>query len=153
LYGYTVNGRFLACLVESIDLNKHDESYSDAFSILQSILSIEPPKYKPPSHEKFLLSLYKKYKDRGVFGEFFMDRLKDALEPHSEIKAKRGLWEMQHNMLISIGDSNKINLFWELWEETFFEMTSDDKLILLSAMHNEISRKIDHIFMSSDHTC
>jgi len=59
---------------------------------------------------------------------------------------------MQHNMLISIRDSNKINLFWKLWEETFFEMTSDDKLILLSAMHNEISRKIDHIYMSSNPT-
>jgi hypothetical protein len=148
LYGYTANGRFLASLVDSIDPNKRES----AFSILQSILSIEPPKYKRPSHEKFLLKLYKKYKDRGVFGEFFMDRLKDTLEPHYEIKMARGAWEMQHTFLITIGDSNKLNLLGDLWEETLYEMTPCERESLLFGMNSEISQRTTGMYVSSKPT-
>ena len=153
LYGYTANGRLLGCLVESFDPKQREKACNDAFNILQSALTTELSKHKPPSHEKFLLTLYKKYKDRGVFEEFFMGRLKDTLEPHYEIKNKRGMWEMrQHNFLITIGDPNKLNLLGDLWEETFDEMTPDVRKLLLIGMERARSQKTSDMYMSSKAT-
>lgn len=56
LYGYTDDGRLLACLIESFDQNKREQAYNEAYDILQSILSIEPC----ASYEIFHSSLYKK---------------------------------------------------------------------------------------------
>ncbi len=153
LYGYTANGRLLECLVESFDPKQREKACSDAFSILESALTTELSKHKPPSHEKFLLTLYRKYKDRGVFKEFFMDRLKDTLEPHYEIKNRRGMWEMgQHNFLTTIGDPNKLNLLGNLWEETFDEMTRDVRKLLLIGMERARSQKTSDMYMSSKPT-
>ena len=153
LYGYAANGRLLGCLVESFEPKHREKACNDAFNILQSALTTELSKHKPPSHEKFLLTLYKKYKDRGVFEEFFMDRLKDTLEPHYEIKNKRGMWEMgHHNFLITIGDPNKLNLLGNLWEETFDEMTPDVRKLLLINMERARSQKTSDMYMSSKPT-
>lgn len=79
-----------------------------------------------------------------------MDRLKDTLEPHYEIKNRLGMWEMgQHNFLTTIGDPNKLNLLGNLWEETFDEMTLDVRKLLLIGME---SQKTSDMYMSSKPT-
>ena len=40
MYGYTDDGLLLACLIESFDQNKRERAYSEAYDVLQSMLSI-----------------------------------------------------------------------------------------------------------------
>src|SRR5215831_1706505 len=124
LYGYTHDGRLLACLIASFDQNKRAQAISEAYDVLQSMLSIEPC----ASHEIFYSTLYKKYKDRGVFGEFIMDPLRESLG-RLEIKALRGLYSSSAFFLTK--DMNKRKLYLDIWDEAFNEMTTKIQELLL----------------------
>ena len=142
LYAYTDDGRLLACLIASFDQNKREQAYSEAYDVLQSMLSIEPASY-----EIFHCSLYKKYKARGVFGEFIMDRLRESLESISEITT---LGELRYSSLIIFhtNDAAKGRLYLDLWNETFNEMSPIVQELLLFHMKMEIEQRMMHRAMA-----
>ena len=142
VYGYTDDGILLACLIESFDQNKRERAYSEAYDVLQSMLSIEPASY-----EIFHSSLYKKYKARGVFGEFIMDRLRESLESISEINT---LGELRYSSLIIFhtNDAAKGRLYLDLWNETFNEMSPSVQELLLFHMKMEIEQRMMHRAMA-----
>jgi len=139
LYGYTMDGQLLACLVESFDLNKREKAYNDGYEIIHTILNVEPK----ASYEIFHSSLYKKYKDRGVFGEFIMDPLRQSLESYSEIKTMN---ELRYSTLIFLhtSDAAKGNLYLDLWNVAFREMNPLVQELLLFNMKMEIEQRMMH---------
>ena len=128
LYGYAGDGLLLTCLIESFDQNKREQAYNEAYDVLQSILSIEPC----ASYEIFYSALYKEYKDKGVFGEFIMDPLRESLETYLEIKTLTGLYSSSAFFLTK--DMNKRNLYLDIWDEAFNEMTEKVQELLLFNM-------------------
>jgi hypothetical protein len=104
----TVDGRLLACIIKSIDSNKRERAYDEAYKIILMMINIEPQ----ASFEIFHSALYKKYKDRGLFGEFVLDRLRHSLESYSEIRNIRQL----HASLVIFHTNPEIDWFvWSYW--------------------------------------
>lgn len=133
----TVDGRLLACIIESIDSNKRERAYDEAYEIMQMMLNIEPR----ASFEIFHSSLYKKYKNRGLFGAFVMDRLRHSLESDSEIRNMRHL-QNASLVIFHTNDPEKGMLHFALWKETFYEMSSNSQELLLYGMKVDIEQRM-----------
>ena len=72
-----------------------------------------------------------------------MDRLRQSLESHSEIKT---MGELLYSSLIVFrtSDASKGNLYLDLWDETFKEMSSFVQGLLLFNMKMEIEQRMAH---------
>jgi hypothetical protein len=120
----TTDGHLLECIIKSIDSRKRAEAYDEAYNILQMILKIEPR----ASFEIFHSALYTKYKERGLFGEFVMDRLRESLESHPGTSMR----ELRASLVIfHTTDLEKGRLHIDLWKETFREMCAHDQELML----------------------
>lgn len=137
-YGFTQKGSLLACLIEGFVPSKREKANNEGYNVIQSILSVDPASYNI-----FHSALHRKYKERGVFGEFIMDRLRQSLESHSEIKT---MGELLYSSLIVFrtSDASKGNLYLDLWDETFKEMSSFVQGLLLFNMKMEIEQRMAH---------
>lgn len=137
LYKYTTDGCLLASIILSFDPNKRERANEEAYESIQTILRIEPR----ASYEIFHSSLHKKYKDRGVFGEFVVDRLRQSVESYSEIKTMR---ELQYSSLVLFhtNDAAKARPYLDLWNETFDEMPENIQELLLYDIKLSIERKM-----------
>jgi len=133
----TLDGRLLACIIESIDSNKREKAYHEAYSVIQIMLDIEPR----ASFLELLSALYKKYKDRGLFGVFVMDRLRHSLESDSEI---RNIRQLQYASLVIFhtNDLEKGKLHFALWKETFSEMSPNSQELLLYGIKVDIEERM-----------
>lgn len=136
LYCYTLDGQLLACIIKSLDPTKREEADSEAYDIIQSILNTEPRRY----YEIFYSVLFKKYKDKGVFGEFIMDPLRQSLDSNSQTKTMEEL----HTSLKVFHTSNveKAKLYLDLWDEAFDEMSPSVQELLLFHMKSQIEQKM-----------
>jgi hypothetical protein len=133
----TFDGRLLACIIESIDSNKRERAYDEAYNIIQMMLNIEPR----ASFEIFHSALYKKYKDLGLFGEFVMDPLRDSVESDSEIRNMRQL-QYASLVIFHTKDPEKGMLQFALWKVTLNEMSPDSQELLLYGMKVDIEQRM-----------
>lgn len=130
----TLDGRLLSCIIDSMISTKRERAYDEAYTIIQTILNIKPQ----ASFEIFHSVLYKKFKDRGLFGEFVLDRLRHSLESDSEI---RNIRQLHASLVIyHTDDQEKGKLHYELWKETYFEMSAKSQELILYAIKVDIEQ-------------
>lgn len=91
----TIDGQLLAWIIESIDINKRERAYDEAYDILQKMLSAEPQ----ASFEILYSTLYKKYRDKNLFAEFVMDPLRRSLE---SIQEARNMRQLRYTILVMV---------------------------------------------------
>ena len=78
LYGYTFSGYLLAQIMESIDPVKREHCENQIYYLWQSKLEHD---HAPVAI--FNSNIFKKYKEKGVFGIFVVDRIVEFLASSS----------------------------------------------------------------------
>jgi hypothetical protein len=127
------------CIIESIDPNKRQKAYDTAYNILQTTFNIDQS-----SLAIFDSKLYKKYKDRGLFGEFVVDRLRESFETTPETRNTRQL-RYTSLVIFHTNDPEKNMLSLSLWEETFSEINSQIQELMLYNMKHDIEHRMMHL--------
>ncbi len=126
----------MAWIIESINVNERERAYHEAYNILQKMLNAEPQ----ASFEILYSTLYKKYKDKNLFGEFVMDPLRRSLESMQEARNMR---QLRYTVLSArTNDTEKNIVSFSLWKEAFNEMKSDIKEILLYNFKADIEQRM-----------
>lgn len=94
------------------------------------------------SFDTFHSTLFKKFKEKGVFGEYVVDMLKDRINSNAHIWTMRDLFES----LSSYGESNSLpSLYNDLWKETMNQMPDSVKILLLHDLKLDIERRVFEI--------
>ncbi len=74
LYFYNGSGVLLALIIESFDPNKRDMANDKIYRLTE--LALAQPR---SAYNIFQAALYKKYNERGIFGSFVVDILREKL--------------------------------------------------------------------------
>jgi hypothetical protein len=90
IYQYNGLAYLLAWLIESFDPNKRELANNEIYNLLDANFKALA---SPSSYGKFNAALYKKYKDRGVFGTFVVDPLRERLDSNTH---SRDIQELFH---------------------------------------------------------
>ena len=88
------------------------------------------------------MALYKKYFNKGVFGDFVVEKLKERLDIDIEI------WSMQELLtsltVPSFYNDKGLNFYMQLWNETMNEMDPNLRPMFLYRLKLEIERDIGY---------
>jgi hypothetical protein len=96
----------LAWLIESFDPNKRERANNEIFNLLDANFKTLA---SPSSYNKFNAALYKKYKERGVFGSFVVDPLRERLDSNTQT---RDIQELFHRIgVLYIDDEDQSEFF------------------------------------------
>jgi len=135
VYSFTSFGHILAWIAESIDGKKRDIADQKIYNIMHYHFT-----YKDPSSlDIFYSTLHKKFKEKGVYGEFVVNTLKARINSNIPIWSMTELFES----LISREDNtSKPKLYRNLWKETMNEMPNSVKDLILHDLKLDIERKM-----------
>ncbi|MGC2683449.1 MAG: hypothetical protein WA323_16435 [Candidatus Nitrosopolaris sp.] len=136
-YYFTILGYMLAWIIEScehIDAKKRDIADQKIYNIMNYYFNKDPS-----SFDIFYSTLFKKFKEKGVFGEFVVDTLKDRINSNAPIWTMGDLFES----LGSYEESNSLpKLYYDLWKETMNQMPDTVKILRLHDLKLDIERRM-----------
>lgn len=94
----------------------------------------------PTSRDIFYSTLYKKFKEKGVYGEFVIDTLRKRIKSNAPIWSMTELFES----LLFTGEDSTSNpqLYRDLWKETMSQMPDNVKKLILYDLKLDIERKM-----------
>ncbi|HEY6885449.1 MAG TPA: hypothetical protein VI278_15555 [Nitrososphaeraceae archaeon] len=137
-YVFTDIGYLLALIIEGFNLNSRETADNEIYNLYDS-------NYKrissPSSYDIFNWALYKKYKEKGVFGSFVVDELRRKFDSNLQTRDIHGLF--QRIGVIYSNDIEKATFFVDLWNETLDELKPEDKNLVLHHIKLEIERRME----------
>lgn len=135
LYQYTVDGHLLVWILESIDPKKRENANDEIYNWFQA-------KHTQDSSASnvFSLALFRKFKEKGLFGDFVVGSLRRRF--HSADKTKDEIALFQRMGVYYIDDEKKSEFFVDLWDETLNEMDPHTKKLLLHYIKLDMERKM-----------
>jgi hypothetical protein len=118
-YRFTELGYMVAWIVESFDESKREIANNQIYKTIPL-----NAKENPSSSDIFYSLLFKKYKDRGVFDNFFTKNLRNKIcERNIQIRTMKELFSRAFTHSSDDGDAE---VFSKLWRETFDELTDQE---------------------------
>jgi hypothetical protein len=132
-FKYTDSGYLIAWVIQSFDSSKREYALYKIYRIHQ--VSFEN---KPSSADIFSLSLEKKYVDLGVFDDFVVNPLREAL--HSDIK---NFQDYIKNPIKYYDRVNDADLLSRLWFESLDELNTETRLLFLYNIKRDIEKKME----------
>jgi hypothetical protein len=138
LYQYNGSGYFLAWLIESFDPNKREMANNEIYNLFDSNFKAL---VSPSSYSIFNAALYKKYKEKGVFGSFVVDPLRERLDSNSQT---RDIQELFHRIgVLYVDDDDQSEFFRDLWHEALNELDAKTRDLVLHNIKLEIERRME----------
>jgi hypothetical protein len=136
-YQYTESGCLIAWILEGAKSRKKLLAEEQLYNLLD-IDYVDTAS----SHDVFVLGLYTKYRQRGVFGEFVIDILRARL---NDSNAKiMNMKELFLNLgVLHFTDKDKATLHSELWSETMNELDEEMKKYVLQNIKLEIEQEME----------
>ncbi len=136
-YQYTEYGCLIAWILEGAKSRKKILAEEQIYNLLDI-----DDKDTASSHDVFILELYTKYRQRGVFGEFVIDILRARLnDPNAKIMNMK---ELFLNLgILHFTDKDKAILHSELWSETMNELDEEMKMYVLQNIKSEIEQEME----------
>ena len=144
IYDYTFFGHLLAWLIESFNPQKREKANEEIYNLFSSFYN----QYQTWSQYAFSSALYKKYLDRGVFGDFVVGKLRERVDINIEI------WSMQELLSIltvpSFDNDKDLKFYMQLWNETMNEMDPNLRPLILYRLKLEFERDIGYRVKNQD---
>jgi hypothetical protein len=138
LYLFTDTAYLVAWVIEGFDSNKRETADNEIYNLFDS-------NYKrissPSSYDIFNWALYRKYKEKGVFGSFVVDEFRDRLDSNIQTRDMQALF--QRIGVIYNSNINKAVFFVDLWNETLDELEPESRNLVLHHIKLEIERRME----------
>ena len=123
IYKYTSAGYLIALLIESMDPAKKESATNKIYDLLNSDYRASPSSY---SYGIYLIAVFKKYKEKGVFSEFLVDVLRNRLDSAMTIKDLLARLDVLY-----FDETEKAKMFIDIWFQTLNELEPNVKELLL----------------------
>jgi hypothetical protein len=136
-YYFTLLGYMLAWIVQSFVPENHDISEQKIYNIMDYQF-----KYNDPtSRDIFYSTLFKKFKEKGVYTEFVISTLKDRINSNAPI------WTMEELLesLIFTDNTSNPELYRDLWKETMNQIPDGVKIFFLHDLKLDTERRVFEI--------
>jgi hypothetical protein len=140
LYLFTDTAYLIAWIIEGFDPNKRENADNEIYNLFDSNYK---RKLSPSSYDIFNWALYKKYKEKGVFGSFVVDEFRRRLDSNVQTRDMRGLF---HRIgVIYNNNIDQARFFVDLWNETLDELNPEARNLVLHHIKLERERRMEDI--------
>jgi hypothetical protein len=123
IYKYTSAGYLIALLIESMDLAKKESVANEIYDLLNSDYRASSSSY---SYGIFLIAVFKKYKEKGVFTEFLVNVLRNRLDSATTVGDLLARLDVLY-----FDETEKAKMFIDIWFQTLNELEPNVKELLL----------------------
>jgi hypothetical protein len=134
IYAFTFSGFLLAWIMESMDPAKRNYCENQIYDLWQSKVE-----HDNSPVDIFTSNIFKKYKEKGVFGNFVVDRIGEFLASSSHIETMNDVIESISVLRTKMG---KAELFIELWQQTWNELNNPTRQKLLYHFKSDIELRM-----------
>jgi Zn finger protein HypA/HybF involved in hydrogenase expression len=135
LYSFTIFVYILAWIVESFDAKKRDIADQKIYNIMDYHFRDNDP----ASTDIFNSTLHRKFKEKGVYGEFVVEILRNRINSNAPIW---NMTELFGSLLFTQESISNPELYRDLWKETMNQMPNTVKILLLHELKLDIERRM-----------